>query len=68
MRVYQRRDKIRLKLILRGKRLGLTRTHMALLDESGRVRELARMLGGIHLSEQTLAHAREMLGAADSRH
>ena len=45
-----------------------TRTHMALLDESGRVRELARMLGGIHLSEQTLAHAREMLSAADSRH
>ena len=41
---------------------------VALLDESGRVRELARMLGGIHLSEQTLAHAREMLGAADSRH
>lgn len=45
-----------------------TRTHMELLDESGRVRELARMLGGIHLSEQTLAHAREMLGATDSRH
>ncbi|MFC0269143.1 DNA repair protein RecN [Kushneria aurantia] len=38
-----------------------THTSMALLDESGRVRELARMLGGVHLSERTLAHAREML-------
>ncbi|GHC34208.1 DNA repair protein RecN [Kushneria pakistanensis] len=38
-----------------------THTTMALLDEGGRVRELARMLGGVHLSERTLAHAREML-------
>ncbi|SFX57827.1 DNA repair protein RecN [Marinospirillum alkaliphilum] len=43
-----------------------TLTHMALLDEQGRVAELARMLGGIKLSEQTLAHAREMLSG--SRH
>ncbi|MGJ8526781.1 DNA repair protein RecN [Halomonadaceae bacterium LMG 33818] len=41
-----------------------THTHMALLDESGRIRELARMLGGIHLSERTLAHAHEMLQGA----
>ncbi|GAA3893651.1 DNA repair protein RecN [Halomonas cibimaris] len=38
-----------------------TRTRMALLDEGGRVSELARMLGGVSLSDQTLAHAREML-------
>ncbi|MFC0336782.1 DNA replication and repair protein RecN [Kushneria avicenniae] len=38
-----------------------THTTMAMLDEGGRVRELARMLGGVHLSERTLAHAREML-------
>lgn len=38
-----------------------TRTQMARLDERGRIRELARMLGGVHLSEYTLAHAREML-------
>ncbi|MEG3080126.1 DNA repair protein RecN [Halomonas sp. 5021] len=41
-----------------------TLTHMALLDEQGRVSELARMLGGIKLSDQTLAHAREMLNAS----
>ncbi len=39
-----------------------TLTQMVLLDEQGRVGELARMLGGIKLSEQTLAHAKEMLG------
>lgn len=41
-----------------------THTQMARLSESGRVRELARMLGGVHLSEHTLAHAREMLSNA----
>ncbi|WP_447554311.1 DNA repair protein RecN [Vreelandella sp. EE22] len=41
-----------------------TLTYMALLDEKGRVSELARMLGGVTLSEQTLAHAREMLNAS----
>jgi len=43
-----------------------TQTHMQLLDEQGRVAELARMLGGIKLSDSTLAHAREML--QESRH
>lgn len=41
-----------------------TLTHMALLDDAGRVRELARMLGGVKLSDRTLAHAREMLDAS----
>jgi len=41
-----------------------TLTHMALLDERGRISELARMLGGVTLSDQTLAHAREMLHAS----
>ncbi|MCM5705232.1 DNA repair protein RecN [Larsenimonas salina] len=47
-----------------------THTSMLLLDRQGRVRELARMLGGVHLSQQTLAHAREMLksGQSDQRH
>ena len=44
-----------------------TRTQMARLDESGRIRELARMLGGIHLSEYTLAHAREMLHSGQQK-
>lgn len=46
----------------------VTLTQMALLDEAGRVRELARMLGGVHLSNRTLAHAREMLSASQSAH
>ncbi|WP_104204876.1 DNA repair protein RecN [Billgrantia saliphila] len=41
-----------------------TQTRMALLDEAGRVSELARMLGGVSLSDRTLAHAREMLDAS----
>ncbi|WP_110647827.1 DNA repair protein RecN [Salinicola peritrichatus] len=42
----------------------VTRTQMAQLDDAGRVRELARMLGGVKLSDRTLAHAREMLAAS----
>ncbi|WP_106475810.1 DNA repair protein RecN [Phytohalomonas tamaricis] len=45
-----------------------TLTRMALLDKSGRVRELARMLGGVNLSERTLAHAREMLDLSQRPH
>jgi DNA repair protein RecN (Recombination protein N) len=33
------------------------------LDGEGRVTEIARMLGGIDISEKTLDHAREMLTA-----
>ncbi|WP_025731830.1 DNA repair protein RecN [Carnimonas nigrificans] len=45
-------------------------THMSVLDEGGRVKELARMLGGVNLSERTLAHAQEMLtgGQRPARH
>jgi DNA repair protein RecN (Recombination protein N) len=45
-----------------------TLTRMALLDEAGRVSELARMLGGVNLSDRTLAHAREMLDASQHAH
>lgn len=45
-----------------------TQTRMALLDEAGRVGELARMLGGVNLSDRTLAHAREMLDASQRAH
>ena len=45
-----------------------TLTQMALLDEAGRVGELARMLGGMTLTDQTLAHAREMLDASQRPH
>ena len=36
-------------------------TAMSRLDANGRVDEIARMLGGVKITEQTLAHAREML-------
>jgi DNA repair protein RecN (Recombination protein N) len=43
-----------------------TRTGIELLDESRRVREIARMLGGIELTDQSLAHAREMIERGQS--
>lgn len=45
-----------------------TQTRMALLDDAGRIGELARMLGGVSLSDRTLAHAREMLDASQRAH
>lgn len=37
-------------------------SHVAELDESGRVEEVARMLGGVEITAITRQHAREMLG------
>ena len=41
-----------------------THSHIAILDADARVDELARMLGGIEITEQTLSHAREMIERA----
>lgn len=41
-----------------------TRTAVAELDQNGRVEEIARMLGGVDLTEQSLAHARQMVTSA----
>jgi DNA repair protein RecN (Recombination protein N) len=43
---------------------GVVHTHTRIrnLDESDRVQEIARMLGGIDITERSVAHAREMLG------
>ncbi len=38
-----------------------TTTDVIALDESQRLEEIARMLGGINITEQTRAHAREMI-------
>jgi DNA repair protein RecN (Recombination protein N) len=43
---------------------GNTRTRIEPLDEHARVEELARMLGGKHITERTREHAREMLEGA----
>jgi len=40
-----------------------TRTQLVLLDDDERHKEIARMLGGLEISDTTLAHAKEMLGA-----
>lgn len=41
-----------------------TSTQMQLLDDNERIEEVARMLGGVSITEATLEHAREMLTAA----
>ncbi len=43
-----------------------TTTIVEALDEPARVAEIARMLGGVSVSEESLAHARQMLGDAQS--
>jgi DNA repair protein RecN (Recombination protein N) len=43
----------------------ITRTALKALTESDRVEEIARMLGGIDVTEQARAHAREMLARAE---
>ncbi len=42
-----------------------TRTTVIALGREDRVREIARMLGGLKLTESTLAHAREMVDHGD---
>ncbi|MEI6127879.1 MAG: hypothetical protein WCQ99_15135 [Pseudomonadota bacterium] len=43
---------------------GRTLTGVELLNDRGRLEEIARMLGGKHISDKTRAHAREMLQLA----
>ncbi|MFD1772360.1 DNA repair protein RecN [Paenibacillus rhizophilus] len=45
---------------------GRTMTEVEPLSEDGRVKELARMLGGVEITEKTLHHAQEMLNLADA--
>lgn len=43
-------------------RAGATVSRVAPLDAAGRVEEIARMLGGVKITDTTREHAREMLG------
>lgn len=43
-----------------------THTAVATLDDGQRVEEIARMLGGVDLTEQALAHAQQMIGSAQT--
>ena len=40
---------------------GETVSQINLLDEDGRVHELARMLGGVEITDTTIEHAKELL-------
>ena len=42
----------------------ITSSTVALLNEDERIEEVARMLGGVNITENTLTHAKEMLGLA----
>lgn len=44
-------------------RAGQTLSRVAPLDAAGRIEEIARMLGGVQITDTTRRHAREMLGS-----
>jgi DNA repair protein RecN (Recombination protein N) len=44
-----------------------TETRVKELNEEEKVRELARMLGGVEVTDKTLEHAKEMLLQANLR-
>jgi DNA repair protein RecN (Recombination protein N) len=46
---------------------GQVRSEVAVLDQAGRVEEVARMLGGVRITETTRRHAMEMLGGSGVR-
>ncbi|SEI47187.1 DNA repair protein RecN (Recombination protein N) [Allopseudospirillum japonicum] len=43
-----------------------TRTQVQVLDTQGRIQELGRLLGGIHVSDHTIAHAQALLATAQA--
>ncbi len=43
-----------------------TETHVVLLDAAAKVSEIARMLGGLEITDQSMAHAQEMFESAQS--
>ncbi|WP_126445662.1 DNA repair protein RecN [Sulfuricystis multivorans] len=48
--------------IAKENRAGQAASRVTVLDDAGRVEEIARMLGGVSITETTRQHAREMLG------
>ncbi|VFM95952.1 MAG: DNA replication and repair protein RecN [Candidatus Kentron sp. G] len=45
-----------------------TKTNLIPLAEEARIQEIARMLGGMEITDRTLAHAREMVGGSKAPH
>jgi DNA repair protein RecN (Recombination protein N) len=50
--------------IAKSEQKGEIKTEISSLHEDDRIQEIARMLGGLKITEQTLAHAREMVATA----
>lgn len=50
--------------VSKAQRDGATLSRIAVLDDGGRVEEIARMLGGVEITEITRSHAAELLGLA----
>ncbi|MNJ47752.1 DNA repair protein RecN [compost metagenome] len=46
---------------------GRTMTRVEHLEEDGRINELARMLGGVEITDRTRHHAQEMLKLAEAQ-
>lgn len=53
-------------LVEKGEHEGRTVTHVSALDATGRADEIARMLGGLTITQRTREHALEMLRIAES--
>jgi DNA repair protein RecN (Recombination protein N) len=47
--------------VAKNQRTAITSSTVSYLDDAQRVTEIARMLGGVTITEKTLAHAKEML-------
>lgn len=52
--------------VAKNQKAAITSSTVSMLDNDQRVAETARMLGGVTITENTLAHAREMLESAAS--
>ncbi|MCB1735558.1 MAG: DNA repair protein RecN [Gammaproteobacteria bacterium] len=52
--------------VAKSTRDGLTHSRIDALNDTARIDEIARMLGGIEITDQALAHAREMIERANS--
>lgn len=50
--------------VIKETQAGVARSRLIDLDAQGRIEEIARMLGGVHITDTTRSHATELLGAA----
>ena len=58
-------ETVRVESVLFVAQLG-ERAAVAMLQDQERVEEIARMLGGVDLTEQAMAHARQMISSAQA--